>query len=66
MEHLLKRINELAAIAKKRNLTQEELKERDKLRQEYIKLFRSGFEQQLENLIVVDEDGNEIKRNIKK
>ncbi|WP_338984271.1 DUF896 domain-containing protein [Spiroplasma endosymbiont of Diplazon laetatorius] len=66
MEELLKRINELAAIAKQRELTAEELEERAKLREEYIKLFRAGFEQQLENTIFVDENGNEINRNTKK
>ncbi|AUB31550.1 DUF896 domain-containing protein [Spiroplasma floricola] len=65
MEHLLKRINELAAIAKERNLTESELEERTKLRQEYIKLFRKGFEQQLSNVIIVDKNGNEIKKNKK-
>ncbi|WP_238988305.1 DUF896 domain-containing protein [Spiroplasma sp. BIUS-1] len=62
MEKLLKRINELAAIKKQRELTQSELEERTKLREEYIKLFRAGFEQQLENTVFVDENGNEIKR----
>ncbi|QHX36661.1 hypothetical protein SBIUS_v1c04080 [Spiroplasma sp. BIUS-1] len=62
VEKLLKRINELAAIKKQRELTQSELEERTKLREEYIKLFRAGFEQQLENTVFVDENGNEIKR----
>ncbi|AUM62658.1 DUF896 domain-containing protein [Spiroplasma monobiae] len=65
MEKLLKRINELAAIKKQRDLTTDELEERVKLREEYIKLFRAGFEQQLENTVFIDEDGNEIKRKTK-
>ncbi|AGR42119.1 DUF896 domain-containing protein [Spiroplasma diminutum] len=62
MEKLLKRINELAHIAKQRELTHEELEERAKLREKYIKLFRAGLEQQLENTKFIDENGNEIKR----
>lgn len=35
------RINELGRIAKERELTEEELAERARLRQEYIEFFRS-------------------------
>ena len=37
------RINELGRIAKERPLTEEETKERAKLREEYIKFFRAGL-----------------------
>ena len=57
---LIARINELAKIAKERELTSEEIIERDKLRQEYIKEFKKGFRQQLESIKIVDENGNEI------
>ena len=40
--------------------TPEELKEQDKLRKEYIKLFREGFKSQLKAIKVVDEKGNDI------
>ena len=36
------RINELAHLAKERPLTEDELKERDLLRQEYIQEWRNG------------------------
>lgn len=40
---LLNRINELAHIAKERPLTEEEIAERDALRQEYIKEYRASL-----------------------
>ena len=46
----LARINELARIAKERELTQEELEERDILRQEYLAAFRRNFKRQLDNI----------------
>nr|WP_314278409.1 DUF896 domain-containing protein [uncultured Peptostreptococcus sp.] len=55
----LKRINELAKIAKERDLTQEELKERDILRKEFLENFRAGFSQQLSGIKVIKpEDQN--------
>ena len=41
-------------------MSPEELKEQDKLRKEYIKLFREGFKSQLKAIKVVDEKGNDI------
>lgn len=60
MINSLPRINELAKIAKERELTPEEIEERDRLRREYLKEFREGFRQQLLNTKVVDEEGNDI------
>ena len=60
MDELLKRINELAHEAKVRQLTDEEVAERDRLRKAYLKIFREGFRQQLLNTKVVDEEGNDI------
>lgn len=60
MDELLKRINELAREAKVRQLTDEEVAERDRLRKAYLKIFREGFRQQLLNTKVVDEEGNDI------
>ncbi|AGR41303.1 DUF896 domain-containing protein [Spiroplasma taiwanense] len=60
MQKILERINVLAKIAKERELSSEELKERDELRKEYIKIFRSGLEQQLKNVVVLDEFGNDV------
>ena len=57
----LNRINELAALAKLRALTEEELAERDVLRKEYIAEWRRGAIQVLENTYVVGPDGNKRK-----
>ncbi|KGF13396.1 hypothetical protein HMPREF1639_03955 [Peptostreptococcus sp. MV1] len=55
----LARINELARIAKTRELTDDELKERDILRKEFLANFRAGFSQQLSGIKVVrPEDQN--------
>ncbi|MDO4548427.1 MAG: DUF896 domain-containing protein [Clostridia bacterium] len=51
------RINELAAIAKKRPLTQQEQDERAQLRQSYLADFRKGFIRTLENTSVRNPDG---------
>ena len=57
----LNRINELARIAKERELTAEELSERDALRKEYVAEWRRGAEQVLENTYIVGPDGKKIK-----
>ena len=57
----LERINELAKLAKKRELTAEELAERDALRKEYIAEWRRGAEQVLENTYIVTPDGKKTK-----
>lgn len=55
------RINELAHLAKERELTAEEAAERQALRAEYITAFRANLTAQLENTVIVDKDGNRIK-----
>ncbi len=57
----LDRINELAALAKQRELTEEEQAERQVLRQEYIQSWRESVIGTLENTYLVDEDGNKRK-----
>ena len=57
----LNRINELAKLAKERELTAEELAERDVLRKEYIAEWRRGAEQVLENTYIVGPDGKKRK-----
>lgn len=57
----LDRINELARLAKERELTQEELSERDTLRREYIAEWRRGAEQILENTYIQTPDGKKHK-----
>ncbi len=57
----LDRINELAHLARTRELTQEELAERDVLRREYLAEWRRGAEQVLENTYLVTPDGRKRK-----
>ena len=62
----LERINELARLAKERELTAEELQERDVLRKEYIAEWRQGAIAVLENTYVVTPDGKKHKLQKKK
>ena len=57
----LDRINELARLAKERELTPEELSERDALRREYVAEWRRGAEQVLENTYIQTPDGKKHK-----
>ena len=57
----INRINELAKIAKERELTPEELEERARLREEYIIEFRKSFAAQLDNTVIRRPDGTEEK-----
>ena len=60
-QNKIDRINELARLAKERELTAEEAAERQTLRAEYIAAFRANLTAQLENTVIVDKDGNRIK-----
>ncbi len=55
------RINELAHLAKERELTVEELQERDVLRKEYIAEWRKSTIELLENTYVQTPDGKKHK-----
>ncbi len=55
------RINELAHLAKERELTAEELEERAILRREYIDSFKLSLTSQLDVTYIVDEKGNKTK-----
>ena len=57
----LARVNELAAIARERALTPEEEAERAELRQAYLKEWKKGFQQVLDNTYIVDEHGTRHK-----
>lgn len=61
MNEVIARINELAAIAKTRELTAEELSERDKLRRIYIDSVKQNLVGQLENTYIVRPDGTKEK-----
>ncbi len=57
----LARINELAKLAKERELTAEELAERDVLRKEYIAEWRQGAMSVLDNVVIQTPDGKKHK-----
>ena len=61
MNEVIARIDELAAIAKTRELTAEELTERDKLRRIYIDSVKQNLVGQLENTYIVRPDGSKEK-----
>ncbi|MBU5424925.1 DUF896 domain-containing protein [Tissierella pigra] len=60
MEELIKRINELSHKSKTIGLTDEEKEEQQKLRQEYLKIFRGNMKRTLMEVKVVDEEGNDV------
>ena len=55
------RINELARKAKNRTLTEEEIKERDLLRREYIDSVVGSLRGQLDNTYIMDPSGKKTK-----
>ena len=52
------RINELARKAKAEGLTEEEIKERDMLRKQFIADMRKNVAETLNNVDIVNEDGS--------
>ena len=56
----IKRINELYHKSKAEGLTDEEKAEQKKLREDYVAAIKGNIRSQLENIKVVDENGNEI------
>lgn len=67
MEEKVARINELYHKSKNEGLTEEETREQDALRKEYIKSFRNNIRATLENVSILEPDGTVTKphRNIK-
>ena len=63
-QNKIDRINFLARKAKAEGLTDAEKAEQQKLRAEYIAAYRKSLRAQLDNIELVDEDGNE--RTLKK
>lgn len=57
---IINRLNELSRESKVRELTENEKQEREDLRKIYLKEFRKGFVQTLDNVKVVDEKGNDV------
>ena len=63
-QNKIDRINFLARKAKAEGLTDAEKAEQQKLRAEYIAAYLKSLRAQLDNMVLVDEDGNE--RTLKK
>ncbi|MFR7592774.1 MAG: DUF896 domain-containing protein [Longibaculum sp.] len=59
-DKMIQEINHLAHKSKTIGLTDEEKARQQELRQEYLRIFRSGFQQQLKSIKVVDEKGNDV------
>lgn len=62
----LDRINELAKKAKTEGLTEEEKKEQEQLRKEYIEKFRENFKGQLKKIKFVEDLSEEELNQIAK
>ena len=60
-QHKIDRINALARKAKAEGLTEEELRERDALRREYIDSVTGSRRSQLDNTYLVDSQGRKTK-----
>ena len=57
---MIERINELARLARERELTPEELVERAELRRQYVDQFKAGARQALDSTLVQYPDGSRV------
>ena len=57
----LNRLNELAKKKKLGTITDEELKEQHALREEYLVTFRESMKNTIENVRVIDPNGEDVK-----
>ncbi len=62
----INRINELARKSRKGGLTEEEKKEQNTLREEYISGFRNSLKSQLDSTVVINPDGTSYRLKQKK
>ncbi|MGN1267167.1 MAG: DUF896 domain-containing protein [Dorea sp.] len=58
LDEKITRINELYHKSKAEGLTEEELKEQQRLRKDYIDAFRRNLRGQLDNISIQEEDGS--------
>lgn len=65
-QNKIDRINALARKAKAEGLTEAEKAEQQTLRAEYIAAYRKSLRSQLENMVLIDENGNERTLKSKK
>ena len=61
-QEMIDRINELNRKEKSEGLSTDERIEQQKLRRAYIDAFKENLKAQLDNIIVVDEEGNPAAR----
>ncbi|MDQ0216959.1 DUF896 domain-containing protein [Peribacillus cavernae] len=54
------RINELSKKSKEVGLTHQEAKEQTKLRSDYLQSFRNSMANTLENVTIIDPEGNDV------
>ncbi|MFC4597954.1 DUF896 domain-containing protein [Cohnella hongkongensis] len=55
MDQLINRINELSRKSKNEGLSEQEVAERDRLRKQYLSIFKNNFRQELDRIEIVDE-----------
>lgn len=60
-DKMIERINELYKKSKAEGLTEKEKEEQAQLRQKYVQSFRQSLVGTLENVYLVDENGNQEK-----
>jgi uncharacterized protein YnzC (UPF0291/DUF896 family) len=60
LNDMIARINLLAKKAKTTGLTEEEAKEQSRLRRQYLEMFRSQMINTIENVKVIDPEGNDV------
>ena len=56
----ISRINELSKKKKAGTLTEAEAKEQTQLRKEYLDTFRNSMRETIENVKIVDKEGNDV------
>lgn len=59
-KQMIDRINFLYHKKEKEGLSKEEEAEREELHKKFIKNFREGFKQELEDTVIIDKNGKEI------
>ena len=66
LEELIQKINAYSALARQRELTEQEKAEREQLWAQYRQMYKNGMQQQLKSLVIVRPDGSKTKLKQKK